>query len=83
MMKLNTGAAVPLVFIHRCLDKLQKESTLSLPWDNLQYEVRWVVQFLFQEYTSRDLRRQLSSKDFCWGLEPSTLCRLKKVLVEA
>ena len=33
MMKLNTGAAVPLVFIHRCLDKLQKESTLIADYD--------------------------------------------------
>ena len=44
MMKLNTGAAVPLLFIHRCLDKLQKESTLTVTvvgQSDLRYGMRF------------------------------------------
>ena len=88
MMKLNTGAAVPLVFIQRCLDKLQKDSTLTVTVVG-QSDLRYSMRFgeLFNSYSKSALagisEDSCHPKDFCWGLEASMLCHLKKVLVEA
>ena len=44
----------------------------------MPYELQRVVRFLLQENTSRDL----SYKNFWWGMEANTLCYLKKDPVE-
>ena len=57
---------------------------------NMLYELRRVVQFLLQEYTSRDFRTSEIPADCCHlmirfllGAGGKHLCRLKKVPVEA
>ena len=81
-MKLNTGAAVPLVFIQRCLDKLPKESTLTVTIVG-QSDLRYGMRFgeLFNSCSKSALagisEASCHPKDFCWGLEASTFWSLK------
>ena len=52
----------------------------------MPYELWQVVLFLLQEYIARLARISEDNchpQEFCWGLEESALCQMKKVPVEA